>query len=228
MFCPVTLLSTTLEPIQAGIDDVPLLSVAFALVLLVALMTLRRRRARTPHYLATCSVGLGLVVGLLGAAQVRVPLPWQQALTMPDDAEARSIFERLNRNVYRAFDRETESEIYDTLAESVTDDLLENVYIEVYESLRLQEEDGARCSVQKVEVLEADVTYPGDAGEPRFAVASRWRVHGSVEHWGHHHERVNEYRARYTVRHDGLDWKLSSVEILDLQRVVDRKTRIPD
>ncbi len=147
--------------------------------------------------------------------------PWQAAFEMPDESDARYVFEALHLNVYRAFDYETESDVYDALAQSVEAGLLDQVYDEVYRGLIIKEEGDLLSRVRGVEMIESQVTIPDPADEPRFDVACRWRVKGSVEHWGHRHLRTNEYRARYTVRGEDSRWRLASVQVTDLGRVDD-------
>ena len=147
--------------------------------------------------------------------------PWRAAFEMPAEEHARYVFEALHLNVYRAFDYQTESDVYDALAQSVEAGLLDEVYDEVYRGLIIKEEGDLRSRVRGVEMLESEVEIPDRALEPRFDVACRWRVKGSVEHWGHRHLRINEYRARYTVRGQDARWRLAAVEVTDLGRVDD-------
>ena len=46
-----------------------------------------------------------------------------------------------------------------------------------------------------------------------------WDVLGSVGHWGHIHQRVNRYVAEMIVEPvDGI-WKITSLEIMEEQRI---------
>ena len=66
-----------------------------------------------------------LVAVLVGpVAVVEVDPLWEPALDLPNTAAAAQIFEALHRNVYRAFDYETEDEIYDALARFFYDKLI--------------------------------------------------------------------------------------------------------
>ena len=40
-----------------------------------------------------------------------------------------------------------------------------------------------------------------------------------VAHWGHIHRRLNEYRAVYSVQHDGRSWKIAGVDVREHSRV---------
>ena len=100
------------------------------------------------------------------------------------------VFEALHRNIYRAFDYDSESDVYDTLAKSVTGDLLDDVYAEVHLSLVMQNEGGAVCKIQRVDVLEKEVLPPDDPQAPYFRLRARWKVEGKVGHHGHTHQSI--------------------------------------
>jgi hypothetical protein len=183
-----------------------------------AVASLRVPSLRRPALgLAVAVAAAGLAA--LGVAPVRVPLPGSGAPERPEPAQAEVLFESLLRNVYRAFDHDREDAIYDTLAHSVSGPLLDRVYEEVYTSLVMKEQGGAVSKVQKVEVLDQEVTFAPDDGDPSFAVRARWRVHGKVGHWGHTHQRVNEHEAVYTVAPEGDRWKIVAVKVLAQSRV---------
>jgi len=105
--------------------------------------------------------------------------------------------------------------------------MLDQLYLEVYESLILRGEGGAVCDVEKVELVEGSVRVEPDpeqqeqAAAPSFEADWLWRVHGLVSHWGHSHQRTNQYHALYTVAHDGASWKIADVEVLDHERIED-------
>ncbi len=135
--------------------------------------------------------------------------------------DAKELFRSLHANVYRAFDYDTESAVYDTLAESVSKDLLDRLYNEIYRSLIMREAGGAVASVKAVKIFDAAINLPSDTSEHRFEVNCDWQVKGVVEHQGHKHLRTQRYRARYQVaRRDG-KWRLSDVEILSQERIDD-------
>jgi hypothetical protein len=119
-------------------------------------------------------------------------------------------------NVYRAFDFRDENDIYDVLAQSVDGDLLREVYLEMRRGLVLASQGGASAKVKEVELINL-VAEP--AKNQGVTAEATWQVRASVGHWGHIHERRNEYRA--TLRLQPLDgaWKLIDVEILDEVRL---------
>jgi hypothetical protein len=121
----------------------------------------------------------------------------------------------LLHNVYRAFDFREEEIIYDTLAHSVSGDLLTQTYLETRRGLELASQGGARAKVQEIEMLEVDAESEG----PGFRATSTWNVAASVGHWGHIHQRRNRYVAELTVEPvDGV-WKITSLELIEEKRL---------
>ena len=122
----------------------------------------------------------------------------------------------LLHNIYRAFDFRDEERIYDTLAKSVAGDLLTQTYLEARRGLELVNQGGARVKVKKIELVEFE-TEPAASGG--FSATATWIVAGSVGHWGHIHQRSNQYRAALDVAPvDGV-WKLVGLEILEQERL---------
>jgi len=161
----------------------------------------------------------GAALSLLALALVaRDTGAWHAGADVPEPtrAEAREIFARLHRNVYRAFQARTEDGIYELLARSVDRSLLDRLYGDIYESLLLREEGGAFCRVEQVEHLDGDVGLEPDGG--RFRADWEWRVYASVSHYGHTHRRRDRYRARYVVDWDGHGWKIRSIDVRERTR----------
>ena len=120
------------------------------------------------------------------------PLPAVTAISTGEKSRE-AVAESLLRNVYRAFDYHSESDIYDALARSVQGDLLADLYLKIKQGLIMQEQGGAVARVQEVKVVK---TEPAEAKSRNgFAERVTWQVEGTVEHWGHIHTRVNEYSA---------------------------------
>jgi hypothetical protein len=122
---------------------------------------------------------------------------------------------RLLRNVYGAFDFRDDGDVYDALATSVEGKLLRGLYLRVKRSLLMAEQGGALSHVDKVEVLSA--TLP--KGRVKRTMDATWRVTGTVEHWGHVHSRVNEYRGRVTLTTAERFWKIQAMQLLGEKRI---------
>lgn len=204
---------------------VPIVPVAAGVLLLLFLPIARVAKVSRPFSIAVVSIVI--VAGVAGQSMGHIEMKpfWRDGIEMPDPAEADEIFAALHRNVYRAFDYETEDAIYDALAQSVSGELLDEVYNDVYQGLILREEGGAICKIEQIEILDSSmVPMPDqDSENPQFKISCSWRVLGLVEHWGHAHRRVNEYRAVYTLTFSGDKWKISDVEMNDQKRVTGDK-----
>lgn len=128
-----------------------------------------------------------------------------------DAARANSIFQSLHKNIYRAFDYRDENEIYDALARSIAGPLLEEVYLDVKRQLVMQEQGGALARVTQVQWLDS---RPNIALEDNaLCVHARWNVRGTVEHWGHIHDRTNQYEATFRLEPTNNAWKITHMDI---------------
>jgi len=177
-------------------------------------MTRRTRRAvRWVLLLASIgSVAMGIVL--------YQPQSNQAAVATLDSKEAVERFTSLHQNIYRAFDYANENEIYDTLAQSVAGPALDTIYDNVYQSLILRDQGGAITTVKRVEMLDsALLPAEGHSELPQYRVRCHWRVAGMVAHWGHVHNRTNEYKAIYTLAWAKNGWKIVGVEVLSQERV---------
>ena len=157
---------------------------------------------------------LALVLALLVAAVLLRPGARPVSI---EPAEATEVVKALLTNVYKAFDRRGESVIYDTLADSAHGDLLKDIYLEMRKSLELRNQGGARVKVKSVEVLKSEKTDLEE--EMGFRSRCTWNVTGSVGHWGHIHERRNQYEADFTVRSVGGIWKITELELKNEKRL---------
>ncbi len=133
------------------------------------------------------------------------------------EAQAKDEFLRLHRGIYRAFEADGEDAIYNILAQSVDDAMLDRLYEEVYQSLIMREEGGAMSRVSGIDYIETEISpIPGERG---FEIDCSWRVDGTVSHWGHSHRRSNEYQAEYTLAPRDERWKIVSA-VVNLQKRV--------
>lgn len=201
-----------LQSLLAAVDRLRLpllLIVAFAMALLPA----SRRRG-----IVLCTAAL-LTGALAGYAIPKVPVPEVLASqgTLSEEEGSR-VLHGLLLNTYRAFSHEEEEAAYDQLARSVVGDLLAEVYLQNRDSMTMEEAEGARTVIDRLDVKDIQSMRRMDGG--RIAVVATWDVFGSVRHWGHEHYRCNTYRAQLTLVPDGDYWKLAEVQILDEERVI--------
>jgi hypothetical protein len=132
--------------------------------------------------------------------------------------QAQQIFSQLHKNIFRAFDYRHESDIYDALANSVDGELLRQLYLQINESLKVQEQGGAVSRIDEIRVVSGEQSEPLPdlplTGEG-FAFRCNWDLVGTVEHWGHIHQRTNKYDAMFNVQVRDNAWKITGLQMLD-------------
>jgi hypothetical protein len=214
-------------PVAPQARRLPALALGLGLAgLLLPLLPALRRRGGAARWLPAAALLLaGAGAGWTGVGSVALdasvagPPP-------PTEREARQIATTLLTNVYRAFDAEGEKAVYDVLAASVERPLLGGLYADVRESLVLREQGGAVARI--ADVTFDDGTPKLDGGDGRvFEIDQPWKVRGAVSHWGHTHERLNLYRARLRVRHDGTAWRIAGIEMIEHKRLDDGTNVVP-
>ena len=185
--------------------------------------TLKSADRSTPAWLWALTLGL-LALGvylwprkviamgaMIWAGMIVIAILWKPAATLSPE-ETAQVFKVLHRNIYRAFEQGgDESAIYDTIAQSVDGKLLDATYQDVYQSLRLRDDENAVCQVESVRYN--DITL-----EDKWHVRARWTVTGTVSHNGHRHRRRNVYEAIYQIAAVDEQWRLVAVELIDHQR----------
>ncbi len=161
---------------------------------------------------------------------VQIQPPGSERLQLPTSAEAEAILVPLHGNIYRAFDYVAETDIYDALDRSVSGDLLDELYRTIYASLVMEEAQGAVSRVTAVRPVEVEIeSIEPDPDRPEILmeVSYRWQVDGNVTHWGHVHERTNEYLAELGVRGSEDGWRIESVRILEQERIDEPEEDVP-
>ena len=195
------------------------LSISIALLIAILLglgllIVAARRRSWALGLAALALVAGGWLAPPVGLIKVPVPA----SVRPPSGEEAAPTIHALLYNVYRALDFRQEEVVFDRLAQSLSGDVLERVYLEMRKGLRLENQGGARVRVREVELLEVTPQESTDAGSLRYR--TRWNATGSVGHWGHTHMRTNSYDALMTLSRIGKQWKIGDIDILEEQRVV--------
>lgn len=142
---------------------------------------------------------------------------YSMTLSSPRNIEAKgAIFGQLHKNVFRAFDYRDKEKIYDALSKSVDGELLQDFYIDVRNSLRVEEKGGAVANIQSVELLYGeDVPLSEKRERPAFGYHSRWNLVGTIEHFGHIHQRSTQYEADFDVELVDGAWKITSMQATD-------------
>jgi len=220
------MLQVTAPPVARRIE-VPLISFVAAVILFgLGLVVVFRRRREKGISRGIIIMALVLVtVGLVSRRAARATLPnllLSSKTVSKDDAD--EVLAALLHNTYRAFDHRDESLVYDRLARSITGELLTDVYLQTHKSIELESQGGARVTVKDVEIQSTDTQPLGD--RVGFSTTCRWIVSGSVGHWGHIHQRTNQYEAAFIVEPVDETWKITAMEMLDERRLDDPTTPV--
>lgn len=204
------------KPVQLvtnGIPTKPTLWIPVATLMLaaVALVSLKIRKPA-----ARWAVVLLCVIGSIVSWKsfgVTIDHPFKQPKPVPA-TEAKELFSSLHRGMYRSLDFGSEERIYDVLATSVDGKLLESLYLQLRKSLELREQGGAVARIREITYDESDlVSDKQTTAWPGFEMHAKWTVAGTVEHWGHVHERQNQFDAIVAIEPRDGAWKITRMDV---------------
>jgi hypothetical protein len=171
-------------------------------------------RTSVKHWLLLLGAFLLLPVGTFA---VRSPFFDPHA---PRGEDARRVVSRVLSDTYHAFNLADENQLYDRLASSVTDDLVDDLYLDSRRRLRTGTREGAQVTVRDVSVMEiGEPSDSFDSGDS-YRYQCRWVVTVRVQHLQHVHHRQNIYNGELQLRIDGAQWKIGGVELRSEERVV--------
>ena len=205
-----------------GIVRLPILALALLIAALIAWP--RRQRAlrdlgieqptRKAHW-----VLLGATFLLLPVGTVAVSNPAFSAQA-PRGESARRVMERVLSSTYEAFNLVDEDELFDRLADTVTTDMIGDLYLDSRRRLMAGTREGTEVTVREVRVLEISnpsETYRGEGG---VNYDCRWIVVARVRHLQHIHHRRNTYQGTLTLRMEDRQWKIAGIELDSEDRAV--------
>lgn len=216
---PITSVSSTIDPrlYERPKLQIPTISLGlFALGLLALCKLIFGKSWMVPLVI----VGLCAVGGAIAwpFAQKEIDNPWIEPEFEIAASDADAVFGRLHKNMFRAFDYTQESDVYDALANSVDGELLRELYLQIINSLKVKEQGGAISRVSEVNLVEGEsvpIALNETQTTPAFNYRSKWNLVGTVEHWGHIHQRTNQYDAEFEVQLVDDAWKITGMKVLD-------------
>ncbi len=186
---------------------IPVVSCVLAVCsLVVPLMTRRRWQAAFGCLL------LSIACWPIAATEISHPFHPVPRLSA---TKARQIAQRLHSGTYQALDFGSERRIYDALEQFVDGGLLESLYLQLRDGLAVKEQGGAVARVGSVEYVDGALvdSSKGTLDWPGYHFRSTWVVAGTVEHWGHVHERRNQFSAVLNIEPRNDFWKITNMEI---------------
>ena len=204
--------------------SIPLVSLLCLLLGAVVFVALKRRKTNVKS-------GWAALAGLILIAAISWPWPrWKIPDPFTPPAEIASeeldrVVATLIQNIYGSFRFRDESTLYDSLASSIHGELLSKVYLEIKRGLIIEEQGGAVSRVDQVEMINGQrlALWEPSPGEtlPDNSLSYRceWNVTATVEHWGHLHERTNQYSAVFAIVPVEGHWKIIEFELLNETRL---------
>lgn len=217
--CPEEILPQLPAELPATVPPRPQLRISIVSIICLLLVLPAFGFISAPRSRAAVLAGIVIVAGgswKMNLAAVGVEHPLRAPPQIADD-EAGKILTHLHGSMYRSLSFGGESRIYDALAAGVDGPLLEDLYLQLMESLRIREQGGAIARVEQVQLdppqrtgstgTDASVMWPG------FQCEASWVVAGTVEHWGHIHERQNRFDAVFSVEPRDGHWKITAMDI---------------
>ncbi len=191
--------------VSAG-TPIPLLSIGIAVLTVgvAGFVAVERKRALA---IAIAVAGLGAAAATSGTFVRHVGEPG-----IPQDQAVR-LFAILHSNIYRAFDFTAEDDIYDTLAISVTGDLLDSLYRQIRLGLVQAENGGGVGRVTSLDLRSAEVISTAQLADGvAFEVFAEWDVEGTVYHFGHSHAKQTPYAGIFRVAQTPDGWRIDQAE----------------
>ncbi len=205
------------QPVRFPIPVVSVLSVcALAFAWIVRFRTKSAKQRPMRRSIIASIVLVATAVLAVGWPTWTVTVPGIDSREIPAE-DITAVTHSLLHNVYRAFDYRDEGTIYNVLDRSVSGDLLPEIYLETQRSLTLTSQGGARVKVTEMELIDCD--RKGVEDEAGFIANCTWNVTGSVGHWGHIHQRTNQYRAELAISPVDGQWKMIDMRLLSEERL---------
>jgi hydrogenase/urease accessory protein HupE len=203
-----------------GLARLPLLS--FGILIAALFLWARWKRMQREPKPKTQAVHRFAIVAaflLLPYGTLAVPNPFFAAYAPRGDG-ARLIMSKVLEDTYRALNIKDENELYDTLAESITVDLVGDLYLDNRRRLTAGTRQGTEVTIRGVSVLDIGDPTEVAAAEGGYSYDCRWAVVARVQHLQHVHHRQQIYSGVLTLRAEESRWKIAGVELHSEDRVV--------
>lgn len=208
-----------IETVPAHFDlpvfrSVPWLSLLLLVGAVYAFLTGLLKHSREQRYMIAGGLTAAALM-LLPVVSMDIYAPGARKAKIESE-KANDVFAVLHNNLFRAFEFSDEGQIYDGLAQSVDGKLLRDLYLQLNDSLRIKEQGGAVANITAVNLLNGDLKNNEkyfSTVEPGFVYRCQWDLVGTIEHWGHIHERTNHYDATFDVQSIENEWKITSMKL---------------
>ena len=202
----------------------PLPLVSLALVAAAIAFWPRRRRIREllavkPQRQFLHWAFLAAAFFLLPTLAVNVPNLLYTPAAPRGDA-ARHILEQTLSKTYHAFNLDDEDELYDRLSETVTENLVADIYLDSRRKLTNGVRQGAQVAVRDVDVVSVEDEVAGSNASEGYTYECTWAVTARVTHLQHVHHRRNIYSGTLLIKKSDDRWKIDMIALSSEDRVI--------
>ncbi|MDO6761295.1 hypothetical protein Q4566_13875 [Tamlana sp. 2_MG-2023] len=172
--------------------------------------------SRKKPIVSLCFLGMALLCLPL---TVKASNPWYN-IESPKTEDIKQIMQAVLSNTYKAFNIEDEAELFETLSESLDENLIDNVYLDSRRRLNVGLKEGSEVHIETVTVEDIGEALPRDTGEHIFEYPTEWIVTARVKHLQHIHYRQNKYigTVALTIEDDG--WKIYNITLTSEDRTI--------
>jgi len=138
----------------------------------------------------------------------------------PGAEEASKIMHQLLSHTYTAFNLKDEDELFTQLSQSVSDELVGDLYLDSRRRLTVGLREGSEVKVEEVAVISTGNEPEGNIAEAGYTYPSEWVVTARVKHLQHIHYRQNRYTGSITIKHEEEQWKISKIVLKSEDRSI--------
>jgi hypothetical protein len=138
----------------------------------------------------------------------------------PTGETARHILKQTLSKTYHAFNLEDEEELYDRLSETVTENLVADIYLDSRRKLTNGVRQGAQVTVRDVDVVSVEDEVSGSNASEGYTYECTWAVTARVTHLQHVHHRRNIYSGTLLIKKSDDRWKIDMIALSSEDRVI--------
>lgn len=131
---------------------------------------------------------------------------------MVDQEQAQKLTMGLLDRVYHAALMNDERRVVAELSEVLQADLAEEVFLATARSLKASAADGILMDISTVSIDRIQASNV-DGSDDRIKAETKWRVGGTVYHWGHVHQRELILNGLVTLAKEGNMWKVRGISL---------------
>lgn len=138
--------------------------------------------------------------------------------TTPGEGQSAMLLQSLLKNIYLALNSRVQQDVFDKLALTVSDELLERLYLQHRQSFAVPREDGSTARIKQVTVQAASARQV-ENDSLVYEIHGQWSAVGTLGRWGDVLIRQNVYDARVTVAAVDGSWQVTGWELLEERQV---------